>query len=294
MSANRSNKETRVGKSFDDDMELAREKSRPAAPMPDGTKASRPAVDIGLALAAVVAGVGFAAWKLRDRPEDLARLQAPAAEQAAGTTGGKIAERAGSNPSGASPSGADQSPIPVAHRAALIVAAPEEKNGVKVYPGAIVWRLEAANRGPGQQLSSVVRADIDIAEAKLKASITFEKNSSTTFPASYIINIRFDPAPNSPIGAVKQITMPQLRRDKSSPDEALAGLPAVIDNNIFLIGLSASSDQHNIDMLKNRNWLSIPMKLDNEKMAKIAFEKGPTGERVFNEALIDWQGQTPQ
>ena len=73
---------------------LAREAQRPAAPKPDLKERGglrRLAVVLG-AIALVVGLVGVAAWKLRDNPEDLAKL-VPAPEVADQKSGGKIGEK---------------------------------------------------------------------------------------------------------------------------------------------------------------------------------------------------------
>src|SRR5206468_4634588 len=133
------------------------------------------------------------------------------------TGNAKLSERVGGAPTTGSKSAAgtasapaDQNAtIPVAHRAALLVEAPEEESKVKTYIGSVVWRLENAARDAGQPLSTAVRADVDIPDAKLKVALTFQKNLDAALPASHTISIRFTPLAGSPIGDVQQIDAPQ-------------------------------------------------------------------------------------
>ena len=205
----------------------SREKPRPAAPRPASRRGGglRRFFILAGALATVVVMVAAAAWKLRDRPEDLAKL-APPPQAANQQSGGKSVQRVGeaspapqpaSPPAAAPPANpAPQQPaqsVPIAYRAAVLIQAPSEPGGVKTYVGTVVWRRDSVNGGPNQQLTGVVRADIDVPDAGLKTSITIEKNYDATLSASHTITIRFEPAANSVVGNVRTINVPEMRRD---------------------------------------------------------------------------------
>ncbi len=275
----------------------ARESLRPAAPRPPsgaGGGMRRFAIIAG-ALAAVVALVAFAAWKLRDRPEDLAK-RAPATETTEQKSGGKIAERVGENtaPTPAPAPSGSQTPqtaptVPIAYRAAVLLQAPSEPGGVKTYVGTVVWRRDSVNRGPNQQLASVIRADVDVPDAGLKVSMTIEKNYEAALSASHTLTIRFDPAPNSVIGDVKAINVPEMRRDDAPRGAPLQGMQVDIAPNVFLVGLYSTSEAKNVDMIRNLTWFDIPMSLASGKIAKVTFEKGAIGTQIINDVFNDWQ-----
>jgi hypothetical protein len=271
----------------------------PAAPRPEvAGRRNRGLWIAGAVAALVVLLVAAAAWKLRDRPEELTRAK-PAAPQS-DTGNAKLSERVGGAPaSGAKSAGgtatapSDQTPsIPIAHRAALLVEAPEEESKVKTYIGSVVWRLENVSRDAGQPLSNAVRADVDIPEAKLKVALTFQKNLDAALPASHTISIRFTPLAGSPIGDVQQIDSPQMRRDEAPSGDPLSAVPVPIMDNNFLVGLARGDfETRNIDLIKTRAWIDIPMLLKSKRVAKITLEKGVTGERAINDALAAWAGQ---
>ena len=272
-----------------------RETIRPSAPKPDlrdGKTGGRLAIVVGGVVLALGL-VGFAAWKLRDRPEDLARLTPNAADKAEPIEGGKIVERVGGND--ANPSASQTNPgspaIPVGYRAAILLQAPSEPNGVKTYLGTAVWRRDSTNRGPNQQLSGSLRADIDVPEAHFKASMVLEKNFEPALSASHTMTIRFAPEADSPVGPVSQITMPEMRRDDAAKGDPLQGLNVNIAEDVFLVGLAASAEKQNIDLLKGANWVDVPMSVSGGRIAKITFEKGATGDRLLAELLTEWQGQ---
>jgi hypothetical protein len=294
-------------------LRLRPEMARPYAPQPavveEQPHMRRRLWLVAAVVALVVAVIAVAAVKLANRPEDLMRLK-PGAQTQAELGGGKIVERIGGGQKAqdslrtttpaAAPAGdvvrtrdAGPAPLPVAQRAALLVAAPEEQGGVKTYVGTVVWRLDNVSNGSGQPLSTAVRADADIPEAKLKVSMIFQKNFDASLSASHTITIIFTPAPDSPIGSVKEIRIPQLRAIDSQTGDALNGIPVPIMENSFLIGLSrGGAEAKNLELIKQRDWIDIPMILQaNGRNAKLTFEKNTTGARAIEDALASWQTQ---
>jgi hypothetical protein len=293
-------------------LRLRPEMARPYAPQPavveEQPHMRRRLWLVAAVVALVVVLIAVAAVKLANRPEDLMRLK-PGAQTQAELGGGKIVERIGgqktqdsprTTTAAAAPAGgvartrdAEPAPLPVAQRAALLVEAPEEQARVKTYVGTVVWRLDNVSNGSGQPLSTAVRADVDIPEAKLRASIIFQKNFDASLSASHTITIIFTPAPDSLVGSVKEIRIPQLRAIDSQTGDALNGIPVPIMENSFLVGLSrGGAEAMNLDLIKRRDWIDIPMILQaNGRIAKLTFEKNTTGARAIEDALASWQAQ---
>lgn len=282
----------------DEEFAEPREALRPAAPKPKPSHAGglRRFSIIAGALAVVVALVAFSAWKLRDRPEDLAKL-VPAPETSDQKSAGKIGERVGADnapaprPVPANPAPAGAPNVPIAYRAAILLQAPAEPGGVKTYVGTVVWRRDTANRGPNQQLSSAVRADVDIPEAGLKTSMTIEKNYEPTLSASHTLTIRFEPTADSAVGDVKMINVPEMRREDAPKGSPLQGMQVDIAPNVFLVGLYSASEAQNVDMIRNLSWFDIPMSLANGRIAKVTFEKGAAGAQIINDVFDEWKAQ---
>ena len=284
----------------------------PMPPMPKGPKRRMWIIPVGIFVVALVA---FAAWKLRDRPQTVARVKP--AEQTQGDQG-KIAERIGgpattdATPAARAPAPAAQAPasapaeapaaatpaeqpaaanpdLPVAHRAAMLVEAPEETNKVKTFLGNVVWKLNTVNEGPNDAASLAVEADVDLPDDKMKAVVTFEKNTDTSLPASHTIKIRFYLQPGSVTGDVKQISVPQVRNEDSPSGEALSGVTVPVIQNSFLVGLSPGAETNNLQLLKGQQWIDIPMLMTSGKIAKLTFEKSDSGQRDITEAIAAWQ-----
>jgi hypothetical protein len=264
----------------------------------------------------VIASVAFAAYKLRDRPEDLVRPQPPPpSTQGEAGAGGKIVDRiggAGTATQGSAPaltgvpsatadrndaaksgSGPANPPIPVAHRAALLVEAPEEKSKVKTFLGTVVWRVDNVSTGPDEPLSLAVRAEIDIPEEKLQVAMTMQKNFDGTLPASHTMKLTFAVPQDSPLGNIKQISVLQMRREDSATGESLKGITVPVMENSFLVGLArGGGEASNLDLLRSREWLDVPMVLANGHIAKLTFEKGPSGQHALDDAMASWQANS--
>ncbi len=293
-----------------DDTPVRAEPMRPAAPQPRARHRGWIKYVAFLALLAVIAGgIAFLAWRLRDRPEDLLRARpSPVAEQSEGP--GKIVDRVGGAPASAPTAGsrpaapgraesapaprpADPPPqpaVPVALRAAMLVDAPEDPQKFRTFLGNVVWRVENTSRGPGQPLSQSVRAEADITDAKLKVTLLLQRNSDETLPASHLLTILFAPAAGGEFPAVDEIDIPQMRNEVSPSVDPLVGVPAKITTNMFLVGLArdATFQIRNIELLKTRGWVDIPLRFADGRIAKVTFEKGPAGDRAVNDAFASW------
>ena len=167
-----------------------------------------------------------------------------------------------------------------------------EKSKVKTFLGTVVWRVDNVSTGPDQPLSSAVRAEIDVPEEKLQVAMTIQKNFDGTLPASHTMNLLFAVPQDSPLGNVKQISVVQMRREDSATGESLKGITVPVMENSFLVGLTrGDAEASNLDLLRSRQWLDVPMVLANGHIAKLTFEKGPSGQRALDDAMASWQAR---
>ena len=290
------------------------EAARPAAPRPEQKSGGARRLAMILAAVAVLfGGVGYAAWKMRDRPEDIVRSRSPIVEtQQQPAAGPKVNERIGSGAAPTRPSDlqpperaqpaqpttpAQQPPsqptdtpgIAVGQRVGLLLQS-DAPQGFDTQMGNVVWRMDSINRGPGVPLSRAIRADFDVPDAKLKGFITIEKNLDPTLRASHTVTVRFLPSPDSALAKITEIGLPVMRSEASANVEPLAGVQAKITDNIFIVALTSDPQfaVRNIETIKSRGWFDIPMKLADGRAAKITLEKGTPGDRIVNEAFEAW------
>lgn len=266
-----------------------REPQRPAAPLPPAAPpatARRRILAVSAVLIALIAVVGVLGWQLRERPEDLARLK-PEESASADGEGGKIGDRVEGDADPVAQTG--KRALPVAQKGELWVASVQDPSKVdKIYNATVVWRLDNVGGG-GEPVASAIRGDVEIPDAKAKATLQFRKNTDATLSASHTINISFSFAPDSPLGGVKAIGPIQMRRADAQSGEKVIGIPVPITENNFLIGLMRGDrEARNIGLMRSLNVLDLPLQLNDGRVATLNMEKGPSGERVFSDAIDSW------
>ena len=85
--------------------------------------------------------------------------------------------------------------------------------------------------------------------------------------------------------------LPELRPDEKTRGVTLAGIPVPVSDNVFLIGLNAlpADIKRNIELIQKQNWFFIQVRFATGKRALLLFEKGKTGDRVFEDAIQAWK-----
>jgi hypothetical protein len=194
----------------------------------------------------------------------------------------KIPDRVGQ------PSSTDQV-APVAQRVVLYDEDPSDPKG-KQYVGTVVWRTEPVKGSAGQPADIAVRADIDIPERKFKMTMSFRRNTDTSLPASHTAELTFILPPDFDGGGVSNVPGILMKSNEQARGTPLAGLAVKVTDGFFLVGLSnvESDRSRNIQLLKERSWFDVPLVYVNQRRAIIAIEKGPPGERAFNDAFAAW------
>ncbi|MGC2785434.1 MAG: hypothetical protein WA397_16700, partial [Roseiarcus sp.] len=102
-------------------------------------------------------------------------------------------------------------------RAAILIASDNPENPV-VSLGSTVW--STIRPLPGQPATVAVKADADIPDLKMHATMTLRKNTDPTLPATHTIDLRFSFADGAPITGVKDVE-PKTRNLGSTASEPL-------------------------------------------------------------------------
>jgi hypothetical protein len=294
---------------------------RPSAPSRFEPPRASPLLWIVLAIVfGVVISIAIAAFLLRQKPQDLAIKEPQETTDKASQGAAKIAERVGgtatpaptdtASPSatptpetsasptptatpsqGATPPQTVATPsLPVAARAAMLIAvASDQQKPPAVSLGSVVWSAIPAL--PGQPATVGVKAESDIPDLKMHAIVTIRKNADPNLPASHTIDLRVTFADGAEIKGIKDMRVPMMRRDDPPAQDPLAGVRVKINDTYFLVGLNrAEADvARNVDLMASRGWFDFPLLLNDDRIAKLTFEKGADGERILNDALAAWK-----
>ena len=300
------------------------EVQRPVAPGADVAKPKRWLWIAAAVLLGVVLAVAGAAILMRQKPQDLAiKPPVEAAKPAEPQPPAKIAERVEPAPAApASPPAptaepkADQSnaqgaatpasaaapasppaetptapaaQTPSAGRAAMLVASADNPQKPVVSLGSTVWSLIPP--APNQPATVAVKAEADIPDLKMHATMTLRKNTDPTLQATHTIDLKFSFAPGAPITGFKDVGLPQMRKEDSTAAEALTSVKVKISDTYFLIALAKGETDtaRNLDLMKTRSWFDFPLLLNDNRIAKVVFQKSPEGQAMLEKAFEAWK-----
>jgi hypothetical protein len=90
---------------------------------------------------------------------------------------------------------------------------------------------------PGQPARVAVKADADLPDLKMHATMTLRKNTDPTLLATHTIDLKFSFADGAPITGVKDVE-PKMRNLGSTAPEALRAVKVKISDVYFLIALA--------------------------------------------------------
>jgi len=251
-------------------------------------------VKAGIALLIGVLILGLGVWQ-RDTLTSWLEGGAPPQQQQASTTQDaatdagkpKIADRV-------TPGAEDQQPstapaINAAQKAILYEEDANDPQG-KRYVGSVLWRTETVSPGPGLAPELAIRADVEVPERRIRMTWSLRRNADKTLPASHTIEIMFNVPADFAGGGIANVPGVLMKSGELTRGTPLAGLAVKVTAGYFLIGLSATEaeKQRNLQLLKERPWFDIPVIYNDGKRAILGIEKGPAGERVFEDALRAW------
>jgi hypothetical protein len=178
---------------------------------------------------------------------------------------------------------------PLRGRAAMLVASADSPQKPVSSLGSTVWSLIPP--APGQPATVGVKAEADIPDLKMHAAMTLRKNADPTLQATHMIDLRFSFAEGAPITGFKDVGLPQMRKEDSTTAEALTSVKVKISDTYFLIALAKGEADipRNLDLMQTRSWFDFPLLLNDDRIAKIVFQKSPEGRAMLEKAFEAWK-----
>jgi hypothetical protein len=189
------------------------------------------------------------------------------------------------------PPAATESPsiAPVEQRAILYEEDPTDPKG-KRYAGAVTWRTENISPASGTTPEVVVKADLNVLDAKTAVSLTFRRNTDRALPASHVVEIKFDRPKDTPNGEVSKLHGLLMKQEGKIHGIPLEGEAAKVTNGYFMVALASGAPQlqRNLKLLKENSWFEVVIVYGNGSKAILAMDKGAPGEQAFKEAFAAW------
>ena len=171
----------------------------------------------------------------------------------------------------------------------MLIASADNPQKPAVSLGSTVWSLIPP--APNQPGTVAVKAEADIPDLKMHATMTLRKNTDPTLQATHTIDLKFSFAEGAPITGFKDVGLPQMRKEDSTAAEALTSVKVKISDTYFLIALAKgeADTARNLDLMQTRSWFDFPLLLNDDRIAKIVFQKSPEGQAVLEKAFEAWK-----
>ena len=184
--------------------------------------------------------------------------------------------------------------LPGGARAAMLIASPDNPQKPVVNLGSTVW--STIPPAPGQPATVAVKADADIPDLKMHATMTLRKNTDPTLQATHTIDLKFSFADGAPIAGFKDVGAPQMREidfdrvggaDQRQGQNQRCRFP-----DRAYQGRSGRRSQSRPDG-QTCAWFDFPLLLNDNRTAKLVFQKSTGGEAMLDKAFDAWKPETP-
>lgn len=212
----------------------------------------------------------------------------PPVAQAPADAAPATAPAAGSPPA-AAPSVEQQQGVAVAQKAILYEEPIPGSDGARI-EGQVIWTYVNEPILPGEPATPQIRATVRIPDRNISLSLSIRNNVDAALPASHIVELAFA-LPTDFSGRFIETTPGLiLKQSEDARGDPLIGAVAKVADNLFWLALSGTEQDtpRNIALLKEREWVDVPIRYGNRRRAILTFEKGTPGQRVFEQAFQAW------
>lgn len=166
--------------------------------------------------------------------------------------------------------------------AALLVGAAVEGLTPRATLGHAVWSLVPA--GEGEPVLAV-RIEIEIPDQKIRATVTIRNDAGAQGAQTLDFAAVFDESAD--IAGLSDIGMPKLRDAGDETGTTLAGIRTKVGANHYRVALSGADGDaaHNRALLARRGWIDFPLRLSDDRVARLTVEKDGADDRLLSLAL---------
>ena len=210
----------------------------------------------------------------------------PAVTVAGQTTGSSSAP---ANPSSGQATSEPAPPVGAGQKMYLY----EEQLGQSVpssYQGTVEWELKQENNGTDVP-EPVIEGTLNVPDAGLSGTITFRRNDDPSLPASHLVDIAFKLSDDFEGGAIENVQRISMKNTEAARGDPLVAVSAKITDDLYMLALNdfEQARAQNLALLRDRNWIDIPVTYRNGRRALLTLEKGTTGMAIFDRAIQEWQ-----
>jgi len=156
---------------------------------------------------------------------------------------------------------------------------------------SVLWSLEREAPSEDASPEPVILGRMQVPDQGLDLDIKIRRNTDTSLSASHLIEMRFSLPEDFQGQSINAIARFVLKGTEEERGEPLVAVPAKVGDGYFLIALDnlPQAVEVNTRLLREGQWIDIPISYQTGKRALVTLEKGGTGERVFTEAFDVWK-----
>ncbi|MDO6964456.1 hypothetical protein [Rhizobium alvei] len=156
--------------------------------------------------------------------------------------------------------------------------------------GSVNWREKNEAQTEKGTPEPAVVAQLEVPGRKMKVLVTFNRNTDASLPASHFIEVIFDLPKDFEEGSIENVQRITFKQTEQDRGNALIGVPVKVTDDYHMIALNDEPNaiKTNLDLMKTRSWIDIPITYRNGRRALITIEKGATGAAVFDKVLAEW------
>ncbi|WP_336276927.1 hypothetical protein [Bartonella sp. CB178] len=174
---------------------------------------------------------------------------------------------------------------------AVFYRARTDYDSEKVATGSVRWSLVKELQDATAQEELAIRGDITIPDEGLLLRLILRRNTDSSFPAAYVMDVIFILSDKFSGKAITDVQALTFKASEQSIGQSLRRVvPAKIDDNFFLIALSGNHPflGRNLQLMRELNWIRLTLIDKSGRVNELTFAKGPMGESIFNEAIEQW------
>ncbi|MCO6179266.1 hypothetical protein [Ciceribacter sp. RN22] len=200
---------------------------------------------------------------------------------------------AGATAGGTAPGATTTPPVdmskPIAGEKAFLYEEKLGQTSPTAITGAVEWTALNDTSENGRP-NPAIQGKLSIPDRGLSALITIRRNADNSLPASHLIEVVFSVPADFEGGAIDNVQRIAMKRTEQDRGDPLVAVSAKITDDSYLIALNDFQDvvARNLDLLRTRNWIDIPVTYRNGRRALLTLDKGTAGVAVFDEVMKQW------
>jgi hypothetical protein len=157
------------------------------------------------------------------------------------------------------------------------------------FSGHAIWRhhVESTSEPP----TVVLSIDVAIPQKSIVLQMSL-KRAPEGGAISHFVEFQFTDSNQSLSDVVEDVLGILMKTDELSRGIELVGKIVKVQTGVFLMGLSGAETDvtRNLQLLKDRPWLDIPIVMKDRSRSILAIEKGTSGQVALDQTLAAWGG----